>query len=51
MESSSKTGQEKKSLVSVFTCFLTGICKVYVFEARLGTRLCAHQIWDFSNTS
>ena len=39
---SSKTGQEKKSLVSVFACFLTAIPKVYVFEGRLGTRLRAH---------
>ena len=28
MEESSKTGQEKKNLVSVFACFLTDIDKV-----------------------
>ena len=28
MEGSSKTGQEKKSLASVFACFLTAIGKV-----------------------
>ena len=27
-EKSSKTGQEKKSLVSIFACFLTAIAKV-----------------------
>ena len=28
IEKSSKTGQEKKSLISTFACFLTGIAKV-----------------------
>ena len=28
MEKSSKTGQEKKSLLSIFTCFLTAVAKV-----------------------
>ena len=28
MESSSNTGQRKKSLISVFACFLLAICKV-----------------------
>ena len=28
MEKSSKTGQEKKSLLSGFACFLTAICEV-----------------------
>ena len=28
MQQSSKTGQEKKSLVSIFACFLTAIGKV-----------------------
>ena len=38
----SKTGHEKKSLVSVFACFLTATRKVYVLEGRLGNRLCVH---------
>ena len=42
MDKSSKTGQEKESLVSIFACFLTAIGKVLVFEGKLGTRLCAH---------
>ena len=28
LKKSSKTGQEKKSLVSIFVCFLTAIAKV-----------------------
>ena len=42
LEKSSKTGQEKESLVSAFACFLTAICKVQALEGRLGTRLCVH---------
>ena len=42
MEKSSKTGQEKKSMVSILTCFLTAFAKVYFLEGRLGTSLCVN---------
>ena len=32
----------KRKVWYLFLCFLTAICKVYVLEGRLGTRLCAH---------
>ena len=34
-----KTGQDKKSLISTFACFLTAIAKVRFLEGRLGTKL------------
>ena len=40
IEKSSKTGQDKKSSISTFTCFLTATAKVEFVEGRLGTRLC-----------
>ena len=40
MEKFSKTGQEKKGLVSVFAWFLTAIVKIYFLEGGLVTRLC-----------
>ena len=39
IEKSSKTGQEKKSLISTFEGFLTAIAKVKFLEGRLGTRM------------
>ena len=47
MEKSSKSGQEKKSLVSVLTCFLTAIAKIYLVAGRLGATLCVHPILRF----
>ena len=40
LEKSSKTGQDKKSLISTFACFLTATVKVKFLDGRLGTRLC-----------
>ena len=37
IEKSRKTGQEKKRLISTYTCFLTAIAKVAFLEERLGT--------------
>ena len=42
IEKSNKTGQDKKSLISIFACFLTAITKVSFLEGRLSTRLCLH---------
>ena len=33
---SSKTGEDKKSLISIFACFLTAIHKVKLLERRFG---------------
>ena len=38
IEKFSKTGQDKKILISPFACFLTAIAKVYFLEGGLGTR-------------
>ena len=38
---------KKKSLVSVFACFLTAIREVQVLEGRMHTRLCAHPYLRF----
>ena len=40
IDKSSKTGQDKKSLISTFACFLTATAKVSFLEGRLGTGLC-----------
>ena len=37
LEKSSKTGQDKKSLISTFACFLTATAIVSFLEGRLGT--------------
>ena len=37
VEESSETGQEKKRLISTFTCFLTAIAKDQFLEGRLAT--------------
>ena len=42
MQKSGKPEQEKKSLVSIFACFLIAIAKVRFLERIMGTRLCAH---------
>ena len=39
IEKSSKTRQEKKSLRSIFACFLTAIAKVPFLEGRLHPNL------------
>ena len=41
-EKSSKTGQDKKSLVSTFACILIAIAKVKFLEWGLGTGQCLH---------
>ena len=43
IEKSSKTGQDKKSLISTFACSLTAIAKVEFVQGRLVTRLFPHQ--------
>ena len=48
VEKSSKSGQDMKSLISTFACFLTTIAKVFFPEGRLGTRLCIHPNLRFS---
>ena len=48
IEKSSKTGQEKKGLISTFACFLTAIAKVLSLEGRLVTGLCLHPNLRFS---
>ena len=48
IEKSSKTGEEKKSLISAFACFLTATAKVEFVQVRLGTRLCVHSNKRFS---
>ena len=48
IEKSSKTGPEKKSLISTFGCFLTAIAKVKSLERRLDTRLYPHPNLRFS---
>ena len=35
IEKSSKTGQDKKSLISTFVCFLTATAKVYFLKGTL----------------
>ena len=41
-EKSSKTGQDKKSLISTFACILIAIAKVKFLEWGLGTGQCLH---------
>ena len=48
IEKSSKTGQDKKSLISTFACFSTATAKVWFLEGGLGTNV-STQIWDFPN--
>ena len=38
IEKSSKIGQDKKSWISPFRCFLTGTAKIRFLKGRLGTR-------------
>ena len=47
-DKSSKTGLDKKSLVSTFASFLTTIPKLKFLEEGLGTRLCSHPDLRFS---
>ena len=42
IEKSSKTEQDKKSLISTFACFLTATGKVEFVQGRLGTRQRLH---------
>ena len=44
---SSKTEQDKKTLISIFTSFLAASPKVLLLERRLGTRLCLHPFFRF----
>ena len=48
IEKFSKTGQEKKSLISVSARFLTALANVLFLEGRLGTRLYLHPNLKFS---
>ena len=48
IEKSSKTGQGKKSLISIFACFLTVTDKVELVQGILGTRLFVHPNLRFS---
>ena len=48
IEKFSKTGQEKKSLISVSARFLTALANVLFLERRLGTRLYLHPNLKFS---
>ena len=45
---SSKTGQDKKSLISTFACVLTAIAKIKFLEWGLGARQCLHPNLRFS---
>ena len=52
IETSSKTGPVKESLISIYFCvffFWTAIAKVWYLEWRLSTGLCLHRNWDFPN--
>ena len=51
MEKSSKTGQEKKGMVSTFKCFLTAIAKFNFSKGDLSLPYVSTQIWDFLNIS
>ena len=42
IQKSSKTGEDKKSLISPFACFLTGTAKLEFVQGRLGTSVCLH---------
>ena len=48
IEKFSKTGQEKKSLISVSARFLTALDNVLFLEGTLGTRLYLHPNLKFS---
>ena len=42
IEKSSKTGGDKKSLISTFACFFIVIAKLWFLEGRLGAAQCLH---------
>ena len=47
IEKSNKIRQGKKSLISVFACFLTTTGKVSFLEGRLEASLCLHSNFRF----
>ena len=52
LEKFSKTGQEKKSLISTFARFFECYYQSLISEMETGHwALCLHQIWDFFNIS
>ena len=44
---SNKIGQKKKSLVSIFSCFLTAITRIKFLEGRLDSRLGVRLNYEF----
>ena len=51
IEKSRKTGQDKKSLISIFACFLTAIAKFNFWKGDQALSYVSTQIWDFPNIS
>ena len=51
IEKSRKTGQNKKNLISICTCFLTAIAKFNFSEGDWLPGYVITQIWDFPNIS
>ena len=51
IEKSRKTGQNKKNLISICTCFLTAIVKFNFSEGDWVPGYVTTQIWDFPNIS
>ena len=51
IDKSRKTGQDKKSLISICACFLTAIAKFSFWKGDWALGYVSTQIWNFPNIS